>query len=343
MGAYRFLLASFVIASHYFSESLSLNPGPYAVYSFMVISGFVMTQLISKYYSNTEQVWGFYLDRALRILPQFVLYLVLTYAFVISISGGYQPLPGVSFEGCSLQMLGLNVLTLFNFLIGIPVGDCLLLPQAWSLGLETAFYVIIPLLITNVGRQGFWLIVAISLTVFAKSMFGQIDFNEWAYFNIPGTLFMFLLGVILAREVGRSREQSSRQLWAFLSLLVIGATCCLATIDQHGYNHEALLAIASAPLFIAMLTRMGPSQTDNFFGDLSYGIFLNHVLVIYIAEALMAYFGMKSQRDLLGFLWIIVVSSCLATISYTVVEKPFIKLRRSGRNVRLQKPDQKHM
>ena len=74
MGFLRFLLASLVLATHYDMWVLipNFNEGVVAVTCFILISGYVMTLLINSYYSNLADVKYFYLDRACRILPQFI-------------------------------------------------------------------------------------------------------------------------------------------------------------------------------------------------------------------------------------------------------------------------------
>lgn len=48
-----------------------------AVISFFILSGYVMSILIDKYYKNPAAIPSFYLDRAARLFPQFLFYMIL--------------------------------------------------------------------------------------------------------------------------------------------------------------------------------------------------------------------------------------------------------------------------
>lgn len=331
MGGYRFLLALLVVASHFFDGADTFYLGPYAVYCFMIISGYVMTLLVTRYYDAVNLVPNFYLDRAFRILPQFICYVALTYFFVTNVQTGLQPVGGAGFDGCRPSMLGMNALILFNFLVGIPIADCLLLPQAWSLGLETAFYLLIPFILVSMGTASFWVVFAGSFIVFTKSLIGQIDYNEWSYFNLPGTLFIFLIGVILARFQGLSRCSKVAMVFSVLALgLIVIASA--TGITRPGYRLEAMCAIATTPILLSLLAGLKPSRLDNLLGDLSYGIFLNHVLVIYFVEWVLGTLGILLDKNLLNYLAIVVLASGAAFLSYATIERPFIQLRRRGRH-----------
>ena len=82
MGAYRLLLAVLVAVSHMGKTFMGLNPGVIAVISFLIISGFVMTSLIERNYKAPETVGLFYLDRALRLYPQFLFYFAVACAVI---------------------------------------------------------------------------------------------------------------------------------------------------------------------------------------------------------------------------------------------------------------------
>ncbi|MGH8375991.1 MAG: acyltransferase family protein, partial [Pseudomonas sp.] len=142
MGAYRLLLAVLVAVSHMGKTFMGLNPGVIAVISFLIISGFVMTSLIERNYKAPEKVGLFYLDRALRLYPQFLFY------FVVSCAVIYFLLPGTP------QAAELTLRNIAASLAIVPLGFYMfgaagswILPPAWSLGLEMCFYLVFPFLI----------------------------------------------------------------------------------------------------------------------------------------------------------------------------------------------------
>lgn len=78
MGTYRLILALLVLVSHMGLTVLGLNPGVVAVISFFMLSGYVMTALIKRYYLAPRSIPDFYLDRLMRLQPQYLFYLTLS-------------------------------------------------------------------------------------------------------------------------------------------------------------------------------------------------------------------------------------------------------------------------
>ena len=78
LGSLRLLLALTVALSHANFRIGSLNPGVVAVIGFYLISGYVMAGLIRRHYQQPGKALAFYLDRAIRLLPQYLVYASLT-------------------------------------------------------------------------------------------------------------------------------------------------------------------------------------------------------------------------------------------------------------------------
>lgn len=75
-GTLRLILAVMVAISHVDIRAYGRNPGVVAVVCFFMISGFVMTGVIRSYYQDNKTM--FYLDRLMRIYPQYLFFLGLT-------------------------------------------------------------------------------------------------------------------------------------------------------------------------------------------------------------------------------------------------------------------------
>src|SRR5262245_39518218 len=69
-GAYRYVLAIMVVACHL---RLSYHLGPYAVFAFYVLSGYLMTLVLNETYGFSRKGIARYLtNRALRIYPPYL-------------------------------------------------------------------------------------------------------------------------------------------------------------------------------------------------------------------------------------------------------------------------------
>ena len=130
MGTYRFILAILVALSHMgVSVAGGLNPGVFAVISFFLISGFVMTGLVRSHYMSLGLMPRFYLDRAARIFPQYLLFMVLT-ALALALLGLESPYLE-QFSSCALWA-NVAVVPLDFFMFSPAIANFMLLPQAWS-------------------------------------------------------------------------------------------------------------------------------------------------------------------------------------------------------------------
>lgn len=314
MGTYRLLLAIIVAMSHMEVTFFGYNPGVSAVISFFVISGFVMTALIERNFSTLKQVPAFYVDRALRLYPQFIFYFVISCA-ILSVSIADNPYAkGLTAENI---VLSLAIVPLAFWMYDIT--SVTILPPAWSLGLECLFYIVIPFLVVlNLRKSAF----VASFFVFCAAFFSYIHADFWAYRLLPGVLFMFLCGSYLYNRGSGV-------------LLVVGVTilalfCCVAiqfaVLPQGIWNTEITAGIAIGVPVVHFLSKIKSNKIDKFLGDISYGVFLNHFVVMYAFWA-MGYSGFTPV-----FIASVIVLSIVCSIfSYRYVERPALKWRHARR------------
>lgn len=315
MGMFRLVLALLVAMSHMGFRAFDSNPGVAAVISFFVISGYVVSALVMKYYLSLGTLHNFYADRIIRIYPQFLLYFVLA-CIIVKIG-----LPHSSVaESVNLKNItsSLAVLPLGMYMFGWTTAD--IIPPAWSLGLEFAFYLTIPLLIIYRLRL---LAFILSLAVFLAAHFGFIDTDTYGYRLLPGVLFMFLCGSFM--HSGSRFEKSLVAATLVLCITLFGLMVAGQT-PKVPYNFEVLLGVIVAIPAVYYLSRLGYHKADEFFGNISYGVFLNHFLLVHIANTL----GIEvfSSAMITGMLALSVLASYL---SYCLVERPALKLRHKMR------------
>jgi peptidoglycan/LPS O-acetylase OafA/YrhL len=294
-----------------------------AVVSFLLLSGFVMTALIRKYYLRVESVPAFYLDRLIRLAPQFYLYITLTLLgarFFRLHHFDMQAAPG--FGATVSQFL----LVPLNFYFYFPD---MLLPQAWSLGLEAMFYAVFPFILIFKLRN---VAALISLAVFAAAQAGYIDVDLWGYRFLPGTLIIFICGSWL---------EDPRNAWERRLPFIFCGACALLLIATYftaiPAGRSVLLGVTLGIPVVYSLQRLGEhSRLSALAGDLSYGVFLNHVLLLAI---MLTYTHIRlsrltPSREFLAFACICGFSTLLSYASFTLLEKPFIAQRRNLRSAK---------
>jgi peptidoglycan/LPS O-acetylase OafA/YrhL len=294
---------------------MGLNPGVIAVISFLIISGFVMTSLIERNYKVPEKVGLFYLDRALRLYPQFLFY------FVVSCAVIYFLLPGTP------QAAELTLRNIAASLAIVPLGfymfgaaGSLILPPAWSLGLEMCFYLVIPLLIIYRARG---VAFALSVVVFMAACLGFINTDLYGYRLLPGVLFMFLCGSYLYKAQPKGLAIAAGT--AVVATLMFAAIMA-GLIERRPFNAEVTAGIALGVPAVYLLTKLKFHRVDEFLGNISYGVFLNHFVVMYFLRAFwpVAYDGYIVAT-------VLALSLLLSGVSYYCVERPALKLRHALR------------
>ncbi len=338
MGSYRLLLAILVALSHMYVLLFSCNPGVIAVISFYLISGYVMSSLIERYYKNPFNALGFYLDRAARLFPQFIFYLMAG-----TICAYLLKLPDFSKFSPGRWLLD-SLIIPTGFYMFRDKGDFHILPQTWSLGLEMTFYLIIPWLAKYSSPRLIAIVMMGSMAVFAAGYIGIINFDWYSYRLLPGTLFIFITGSLFY----------SKDRIYLLYIVFVYAYVEVLFLIGNAFNifhtivvtHEVIIGLLIGIPALGILKKFKFSALDEFLGNLSYGVFLNHYMVIWVMDKLLATHHHKGltthpQEEFLsvyseGGLWpiisVILISCALSFISYTLVETPAIKWRRKIRD-----------
>lgn len=317
LGSLRLLLALLVALSHAGVRLFDFNPGVSAVVVFYLISGYVMTGLLRTHYSEWKDIPAFYLDRALRLYPQYLFIAGLTLIWITA-SGAHtaflQRPPSLLDLLNNLAVVPLN-LFMFN-----GSDQFTLIPPAWSLGAEIQFYLLVPILLLARMRG---IVLLVSFAIFLLAAW-QIIHTEWfGYRLLPGVMFMFLLGSYLY-EYHRNRLPD-RALLVVLEFVLAGLMLALGWSGRLAapYNVETLTGLLIGLPALHILARMPRRGWDDFLGDLSYGVFLCHFLVLWLlgADAVQGW-GLAAYLSAVA---------AIAFISQRLVERPILRLRRKLR------------
>ena len=333
LGTFRLFLALCVALSHANVQIAGLNPGVIAVVCFYLISGYVMTGLLRSHFPGRAHIGHFYLDRALRLMPQYLLIAGLTLILYLVA----KPATPFLAHAPALSDLLNNLLVVpLNWYMFNHSDSFTLIPPAWSLGAELQFYLLMPLLLLWRLRT---FAFALGLLVYLLAAWGMIDTNIYGYRLLPGVLTFFMLGSVL-HDVRREDANKSRLI---VGAAVLGCAACALVLWRFDhlsllYNRETLLGVALGLPILLWLTRQSPKAQqksagandrrigpprpwlDSRLGDLSYGVFLNHFLIQWSLT------GVPSTP--MG--WAMYLSAIVALSAFTqwLVERPVLALRR---------------
>ena len=327
LGTYRLCLALLVALSHVGVSVAGLNPGVIAVVGFYMASGYVMTAALRSHYRHTRAVPYFYGDRVLRLFPHYLALACATFAW-LALAGAQTEYaserPGVGNLIQNLLIVPLNYY-MFN-----GADRYTLVPPAWSLGAELQFYLVIPILLLCAGPKARGLALAASFAIYLIASFGFINTDWYGYRLLPGVLFMFLIGSWLY-DSDQHVERGARA--RLLCIAVVAVASTLAVLLAHSgklalpYNRETLLGLTAGIVAVSTLAHRSRRRIDDAIGNLSFGVFLNHFLVLWLlfdghvkgAAATLTYLG---------------VSLMVALLLYHAIERPMLNMRRRLRNSR---------
>ena len=313
-----------VVIYHYFPKIL---PGGFiGVDIFFVISGFLVTNILTKEYSdNTYSIIGFYKRRILRIFPALFLVLIATLAF------GWYVLTSYEFQSLGKHIAG-GTSFISNIILWLESGyfdteaSYKPLLHLWSLGIEEQYYLIYPLLLISFMKLGkpYQLIVVITVISLLLNIY-YINFHQDAVFYSAITRAWELLTGSLAAlglsQLSANNPHVSRNLISVSGSIIIALSYVL--IDEHYFpGWQAIYpCIGSAMIIIS-----GKTATINrlilackplvFIGLISYPIYLWHWPLLSFAKIILN----KNPSQTLKII-LIILTLLLAFLTYYFIER----------------------
>jgi len=179
------------------------------------------------------------------------------------------------------------------------VYKLLLIPQAWSLSVELAFYLLVPCLVWS-GIRAVAVAFLSSLLLRLYLVRNGYSFDPWNYRFFPAELASFLAGTLACMVSQRSGLVS--RLGGWRSLLAAAYAALLATSpfvsDTYEATPRATLLLATALVLPVLFQLTSRSRIDRFMGELSYPVYLLHILIIWACID----FGLPRSYSFIGAL-----------------------------------------
>ena len=320
MGTLRTIFALSVLFSH--SIGFVFVGGQNAVRLFYVISGFLISFILveKKSYLN---VGSFYLNRYLRLFPVYISVAALSLiAFIIkSLIGSesnifkiFQEVPYSAFllliftnisiflqdwiMFCGVEDDSL-VFTAKYFESSIVLYQGLLIPQAWTLGVELEFYLIAPFILTRINTLLLLLLLSLLLRIFLIHV-GLGASDPWQYRFFPAELALFLAGALSHQVLLPFYKKiiSSERLDSFVdastyALIFLTLAYWLIPLDE---LIKSIFLIAIFILFVPFtFIYQSKRNWDKWVGDLSYPIYISHLLVFNTTTFIFARMGYSDE------------------------------------------------
>ena len=299
MGNLRTTLALSVVLYHLGGiVSNSLVGGKLAVQLFYCISGFLITYVLTqtKAYSGPK---SFYINRFLRIYPVYwtVAFVVLSLHLILPHEFHHHTFPTAAkivLATSNLLIFGQDCVMFLavkgghlhwtaNFRItDVDVFTGLLVPQAWTLGLELTFYLLAPFITRSTRLLAIICALSLSIKVYLYHL-GIGDVDPWSYRFFPAELSLFCLGGLSVRvllPIWRVWLKGRERLSSIGVAVVLAYVLLFPVLPTESFKAFLLFAI-TIPLLPALFIFSNSFKSfDQFIGELSYPIYISHVIVV---------------------------------------------------------------
>jgi len=310
---------------------------------FILLSGFLMVfqyqlRAGSEDWSAPGTWASFWARRFFRLAPLFYVTLAAAliagpaiYADRVAIDSflGQGLQPAERYTDASLA----NIAAHLSFVFGLLPDYAYRTPLPdWSLGLEMQFYAVFPFLVLLARRVG-WVpaaliaaAIGVALVTLAVGTLG-LDWPMPSF--LPLKLHLFLCGMLIAADPG-----PGRRIWLHLAAAVLLAA--LPIRGEQDWLHFAVRELLVLGFFtlvhlrslgaIDWVARLLGSRPFHWLGELSYGTYLIHLLILQpVAAAVIGHFGTglgAMGRFVLTGAIVVPVTYALAYLTYRLVELP---------------------
>ena len=304
--------------------------GHIAVVLFFVISGFLITYILTKEKENTGTISlkNFYMRRILRICPLYFLILLLSY---VTIHTQY---------AAKTVFLCLSIFPNVANAIGKEWPSS---PQIWSIGVEEQFYLLWPFVVLLVPkRKMIWILLLffIGYSIFPHFL-GYI--NQRAFQNEDFSLFVtkffyitkfncLAIGAIMGYALAMQKKWIN-----FLSNNLVLLISSIASIGlwfvhfEFDYFSDEFYSVLFSIMIIGIINHKKiniDTSFSRFIGKISYGIYMYHWIIILFVLKFLSYNGNQISFNILLYLLVFAATIFISWISYITFERFFLKLKK---------------
>jgi peptidoglycan/LPS O-acetylase OafA/YrhL len=306
---------------------------------FFVLSGLLITGILVDTNGSDGYFKNFYVRRCLRIWPLY--YSLLFFMFVIVRFLSRSEFPEVILTSSPWWSFPLF---LQNFLLPTSTNAAGPLGVTWSVAIEEQFYLVWPLVVRFCSLTQLRRIAIAEICISPALRYYLSLHHVNLYTNIFCRLDGLMAGALLALLVRSDNFVPSKLLKRAWTLLLIAAPLAFLMEAFHArWIVFSFTALASAAfVFVAMFserTWLQTIMTNRFLmytGTISYGLYLLHKIPFGIVQVLH-----PERYPYLPLPIIFITSYALAALSWNLLEKPFLKLKRffESRPTRFDQPN----
>lgn len=304
--------------------------GYYGVDVFFVISGYLITKILTDNIENgTFSMYQFWIRRVKRLLP-LLLTVILTTLFITPLL--FKPIvKDLSNDVFPSLFSYFNFHALFNFgdYWGGKAEQSFFL-HTWSLSVEEQFYLIYPVFLFFVHRYfKNFVIPILTITIVSLILFAFFLFNNevnTAFYLLPTRIWELSIGGLVAviNKNKFSQYNTTHTLQTYLPIIGISLIGFAYLFSGKTIGFFAIFPVIGSALIILfcspndILGKILSSKVFVFIGKISYSLYLWHWIIILLFKNLPHYFYLINRHILNGL--IVSLTILLAYLSYTFIE-----------------------
>lgn len=301
---------------------------------FFFISGFIITTLMLREYDlhGTVALKSFYLRRLFRLMPALLVFLIVCCIFLFLVNGAVRTV-----ELISALFFFSNYLTIFGSFDGI--GFYSPISIVWSLSVEEHFYLVWPFVFLLIGSRAALVRIVLAGLVMALSWrcilvfgVGLENLPHYRIYKATDTRFDSILFGVLFALIGSSSRfyglVTRRSVVGVGILLLISGFAFRSDEFRESIRYSiqgvGLLLVFHFMIFQATLVgTVLRSAWMQFFGKISYSLYLYHWLVFVLVQHHLSDFSLLAKMGLM-----LSASIALAWLSFRFVEQPCLRFGR---------------
>lgn len=311
-----------------------LGLGWKGVILFFTLSGFLITYLLEleKQQFNKIHFAKFYIRRILRIWP--IYYLII----IITIIGGFLFSELQVFDKTHISSLFNFLFFLGNYEYVFGLGITTLTPL-WSVAVEEQFYIFWPLLISKAQNNFFKILVFLLAYLLLKLFFYKFDVQWYKVIYISSFSSMAIGALMAVLYLGQSKIlKYVFNTYIQLAIIILFILFHFTTFfNFYTFIRVEIFSLVDALLILNLA--LNPKTVINLenpvinkIGVVSYGIYIYHMMVIFLVSKLFSFLNLNFLNNQLLYaiatlLFITFISIVISIWSYNYIEKKFLSLK----------------
>lgn len=292
-----------------------------------VLSGFLITKILFSSKEDPHYYRNFYARRHLRTLPLYFA-LLATVFFVLPL---FIEIPSALRETGWMYWLYLS-----NFALAAGGWQLFLTDITWSLAVEEQFYLIWPRIIRNLTRSRMikFCLALVVVVPLARLLLWSEDNWRWVHMMMPLRADAFAMGALLYLIPLASTRRFAAPVFVVgglaLAALVLTGNFSRTSMLAGTIGYSLVAAVSAAGLILALKSKTLASQALVKMGGISFGIYLLHPLCLAVTSSLLGFLDLDLPplaHSVVQLSATTVTSLAVATVSYQLIESPFLKLK----------------